>query len=91
MQIDIMHIAKLARLKIEDDKVEQFQRQMGDIVALVERMPDMEGSLSVDPANRMELRHDEVQPSLRRELLLANAPEVAAGCVAVPKTMEGVN
>lgn len=91
MQIDIRHIAKLSRLQIEDDQVERFQQQMQEIIQMVERLPELDGDLSVDPNNRMELRPDEIIPSLRRELLLANAPEVAAGCVAVPQTMEGAN
>lgn len=39
LEIDIKHVAKLARLRIEDEKVEMFQRQMGDIIAMVERLP----------------------------------------------------
>lgn len=91
MQIDIRHIAKLSRLKIDEDKVDKFQQQMQAIVEMVEKLPETEGSLAVDPDNRMELRPDEIRPSLRRDSLLANAPEVAAGCVVVPKTMEGAN
>lgn len=88
MQIDIKHIAKLSRLKLEDNQMEKFQKQMQDIVAMVELLPETAGSLNIDPANRMELRKDEIIPSIRREALLANAPEIAAGCVAVPQTNE---
>ncbi|MEG1686310.1 MAG: Asp-tRNA(Asn)/Glu-tRNA(Gln) amidotransferase subunit GatC [Angelakisella sp.] len=88
MQIDIKHIATLSRLKLEEEQVEKFQRQMQDIVNMVELLPALDGELSVDPNNRMELRPDEIRPSLRREVVLAGAPEVAAGCVAVPQTME---
>ena len=89
LEIDIKHVAKLARLRIEDEKVEMFQRQMGDIIAMVERLPEIESRvLPVDRANRMELRKDEIKPSLRRDVILANAPETAAGCVVVPKTTE---
>lgn len=91
MQIDIRHIAKLSRLTLAEDQVGKFQQQMQDIVAMVEQMPAMDGTLTVDTDNRMELRPDEIAPSLRRDALLGNAPEVIAGCVAVPKTMEGVN
>ncbi|MEG2074327.1 MAG: Asp-tRNA(Asn)/Glu-tRNA(Gln) amidotransferase subunit GatC [Angelakisella sp.] len=89
MQIDIKHIAKLSRLKLPDDQIETFQKQMQDIVEMVEKLPETDGSLAIDPENRMELRRDEIMPSLRRDILLKNAPEVAAGCVAVPKTNEG--
>ena len=89
MNIDIRHIAKLSRLSIEEDKLERFQREMENIVAMVEKLPAVENqTLAVDPADRMELRKDEVRPSLRRELVLMNAPQSAAGCIVVPKTVE---
>lgn len=88
MKIDIRHIAKLSRLKLDESQYSKFQQQMQDIVEMVELMPDMDGKLAVDPDNRMELRPDEIAPSLPREDLLANAPATAAGCVVVPKTME---
>jgi len=89
MNIDIQHIAKLSRLSIEEDKLEKFQRDMETIVAMVERLPAVENqTLAVDPADRMELRKDEVRPSLRREVVLQNAPKTAAGCIVVPKTVE---
>ena len=89
MNIDIQHIAKLSRLSIEGDKLEKFQREMENIVTMVEKLPDLENqTLGVDPADRMELRRDEIRPSLRREVVLQNAPQSAAGCIVVPKTVE---
>lgn len=89
MNIDIRHIAKLSRLSIGEDQVERFQREMENIVAMVERLPAVENqTLGVDPADGMELRKDEIRPSLRREVVLQNAPQSAAGCIVVPKTVE---
>ena len=89
MNIDIRHIAKLSRLSIGEDQVERFQREMENIVAMVEKLPAVEGqTLAVDPADRMELRKDEIHPSLRREVVLQNAPKAVAGCIVVPKTVE---
>ncbi|MBQ3009496.1 MAG: aspartyl/glutamyl-tRNA amidotransferase subunit C, partial [Oscillospiraceae bacterium] len=64
MEIDIMLLAKLAKLSIPEDKVEEFRKKMEDIIQMVENLPDIdtEGSL-VDPTDTMELRKDEVQPS----------------------------
>ena len=42
MQIDIQHIAKLSRLSIEKEKVEKFQKEMENIVAMCEKLPPME-------------------------------------------------
>lgn len=90
MKIDIKHIAKLARLKIEDDKLEKFEKDMETIVNMVDNMPDADGTLSLlDEENPMALREDRaVTGKFRREELLANAPEVQAGCLVVPKTVE---
>ena len=89
MNIDIQHIAKLSRLSLPAEKVEKFQRDMENIVAMVEKLPAVEGqTLAVDPADRMELRKDEIRPSLRREVVLQNAPKAVAGCIVVPKTVE---
>lgn len=89
MNIDIKHIAKLSRLSIDEDQVEKFQREMENIVAMVEKLPAVENqTLAVDPADRMELRKDEIRPSLRREVILQNAPKAVAGCIVVPKTVE---
>ena len=89
LNIDIRHIAKLARLTIEEDRMEKFEKDMADIVAMVEKLPAVENqSLALDPADRMELRRDEIKPSLRREAVLQNAPKTAAGCIVVPKTVD---
>ena len=79
MEIDIMRLAKLAKLSIPEDKVEEFRSKMEGIIRMVENLPDLdtEGSL-VDPTDTMELRKDEVQPSFPRNEMLQNAPYTAA-------------
>lgn len=89
MQIDIKHIAKLSRLKIEDEKLNKFETEMQNIIGMVEKLPSLEDKLSgVDVNNTMELREDVVQLSLKRDEILKNAPQTQAGCVVVPKTVE---
>ena len=89
MEIDIMRLAKLAKLSIPEDKVEEFRKKMEDIIRMVENLPDLdtEGSL-VDPTDTMELRKDEVQPSFPRNEMLQNAPYTAAGCILIPKVVD---
>ena len=84
MEIDIKKIAKLSRLAIEPEREEKFQK----IIEMVERLPEMEtGDLSPKVEDTMTLREDVVEPSLPRDEVLKNAPQVAAGCVVVPKTV----
>lgn len=89
MEIDIKHIAKLARLSIPDEKVEKFQKEMEGIIEMVENLPDLntEGAL-VDSSNTMELRKDQVQPSFPRDEMLKNAPSTAAGCILIPRVVD---
>lgn len=89
MTIDIAHIAKLARLKIEDSELAQFEKEMQSIVAMVENIPDIQDELTLDADHPMTLREDTVvSGKFSRDELLGNAPQVQAGCVVVPKTVE---
>ena len=88
---DVLHILlelKLSRLAIEPEREEKFQKDMQNIIEMVERLPEMEiGDLSPKVEDTMTLREDVVEPSLPRDEVLKNAPQVAAGCVVVPKTV----
>lgn len=42
MEIDIKKIAKLSRLAIEPEREEKFQKDMQNIIEMVERLPEME-------------------------------------------------
>ncbi len=89
MDIDIRHIAKLSRLKISDSELEGYEKEMGEIIAMVEAMPDIKDELTVDPDNVMKLRSDEIgEVKYSRDEILKNAPKTVAGCVVVPKTVD---
>ena len=81
MNIDIKHIAKLARLRIEDDQLDKFESEMENIVGMVEKLPDIQDEMTLDPDNPMILRKDvAVQDKFTRQELMQNAPQVKAGC-----------
>lgn len=89
MEIDIKHIAKLARLKIEDDQIDKFENEMQNIVDMVDKLPDINDELVLDMTNPLKLREDvAVANKFTREELMKNAPKVQAGCLVVPKTVE---
>ena len=58
MHIDIQHIAKLSRLRIEVDQLEKFEKDMEAIVAMVDRLPDVHDELTLDAEHPMHLRED---------------------------------
>ncbi|MEG2203709.1 MAG: Asp-tRNA(Asn)/Glu-tRNA(Gln) amidotransferase subunit GatC [Oscillospiraceae bacterium] len=89
MRIDINHVAKLARLQMDAEQAKKFERQMNDILDMVDRLPEMSGTATgLDPTHPMKLRPDEIEPSLKRAEILKNAPQVEAGCVVVPRIVE---
>lgn len=89
MNIDIRHIAKLARLRIEDDQLEKFESEMQNIVNMVEKLPDIDDEMTLDENDPMKLREDTVSDKkFTRQELMQNAPKVKAGCLVVPKTVE---
>ncbi len=90
MNIDIKHIAKLARLRIDDEELKKFENDMQGIVDMVENLPDdIKDEPLLDPENAMTLREDKVgEKKFSRDELTKNAPHVTAGCLVVPKTVE---
>ena len=84
MKIDIAHIAKLSRLHFEPEQIAKFEKDMESIVAMVDHLPDVSDTLTVDPNNAMRLREDVAKDhKFKREEMLANAPEVQAGCLFI--------
>ena len=84
----VLHVAKLARLKLEDAEVDRMAGELSDILDHVETMNelDLEG---VEPTSHVVdltnvLREDVPRPSLDRETALEQGPDVAAGGFRVP-------
>ncbi|MCL2033852.1 MAG: Asp-tRNA(Asn)/Glu-tRNA(Gln) amidotransferase subunit GatC [Oscillospiraceae bacterium] len=92
MKIDVRHTAKLAKLWLNENEIADFEKQMNEILRIVETLPELpDDGFLLDPENVMSLRPDIVEPSLSRSELLANAPQKQAGCIVVPKTLkEGI-
>ena len=82
---DVLHVARLARLNLDDGEVDRMTRDLGDVLEHIERISelDLEG---VEPTTHVvevsgALRPDEPTPSLTREEALAGAPEAGDGFV----------
>lgn len=89
MNIDIKHIAKLSRLRIEEEELASYEKEMLNMIGMVEAMPEIKDELRIDETNVMTLRADELNGNrISRDVMLKNAPKVVAGCVVVPKTVE---
>ncbi len=88
----IRHIARLARLGLAPEEAVDMQRQLNDILAMVEQMNAVDTS-GVEPMSHPQevaqrLREDRVTEADQRELFQAVAPALADGLYLVPKVIE---
>ncbi|MCE9618317.1 MAG: Asp-tRNA(Asn)/Glu-tRNA(Gln) amidotransferase subunit GatC [Planctomycetes bacterium] len=85
------HVAKLARLEVAPDRLEQYRGELASVLGHVAKLKavDVEGveplTSPVDSVNR--LAADEPGPVLSLEELLMNAPAVEGRFLAVPKVL----
>ena len=84
----VLHVARLARLRLTDDEVERMAGELSKILEYVETMNelDLEG---VEPTSHVVdltnvLREDVPRPSLDRETALEQAPDATESGFRVP-------
>ncbi|MFC7028416.1 Asp-tRNA(Asn)/Glu-tRNA(Gln) amidotransferase subunit GatC [Halomicroarcula sp. GCM10025324] len=81
---EVRHVAELARVDLEDDEVERFTEQFGDILEAFEALDEVpETEREAALANVM--RPDEVRECLSQDEALQNAPESEEGQFKGPK------
>ncbi|MGJ8585124.1 MAG: Asp-tRNA(Asn)/Glu-tRNA(Gln) amidotransferase subunit GatC [Marinosulfonomonas sp.] len=86
------HVAKLARIKVEQEDLPELAAAFNTIIGFVEQLNevDVEGvepMTSVTPM-RLKRRKDEVTDGNMQDKILANAPDAREGFFAVPKVVE---
>jgi aspartyl-tRNA(Asn)/glutamyl-tRNA(Gln) amidotransferase subunit C len=88
---DVEHVAKLARLALTDDEIQDLTAELGSILG---HAADIEAlSLADVPPTAHPLplenvlRVDEVRPSLDRDEVLAEAPAAEDGRFRVPRIL----
>ena len=85
-------VAKLARIKVEDDQLPALAEEFSAILGFIEQLNevDVEGvepMVSVTPM-RLKRREDVVTDGDQADAVLANAPDAREGFFAVPKVVE---
>ncbi len=91
--IDVRYVADLARIELTDEEAERYGQQLQDIIAYVDKLQELSVEGIEPTAHAMPLhnvlREDRVEPSLSREVMLANAPAVSRDqFVQVPAVIE---
>jgi aspartyl-tRNA(Asn)/glutamyl-tRNA(Gln) amidotransferase subunit C len=89
----VLHVAKLARLKLSDEEVERMSGELSAILEHVDNINelDLEG---VEPTTHVVplenvLREDVPRPSLPREQALEQAPDADESGFRVPSPGQG--
>lgn len=89
---DVHRVARLARMRLEEDQSHAMLAEMNRIFGLMEQMREVD-TAAVEPMSHprdvaQRLRADEVTEPDRRAVLLALAPKSEAGLFLVPKVIE---
>lgn len=88
----IRQVAHLARLELKAGQVDQYARELSNILDMVGRLARADTAGAEPMAHPLDmgqrLRPDAVTEPDRREALQANAPAVKHGLYLVPKVIE---
>jgi aspartyl-tRNA(Asn)/glutamyl-tRNA(Gln) amidotransferase subunit C len=95
MSIDketIKHISKLARISIDDKKIDNLSKDLSSIIKFIEKLnklntDDIKPLTSIIDAS-LKFRKDEILEGKIREQILKNSPEKTEEFFVVPKVVE---
>jgi aspartyl-tRNA(Asn)/glutamyl-tRNA(Gln) amidotransferase subunit C len=84
----VLHVARLARLRLSDEEVERMSAELSTILDHIEKINELDLE-NVEPTSHVielenVLRDDDPRPSWPRERVLEEAPDVAEGGFRVP-------
>jgi aspartyl-tRNA(Asn)/glutamyl-tRNA(Gln) amidotransferase subunit C len=92
VEIDIAHVARLARLALSEEELEGYRAQLADILDHAARVQSLEGDPEVEASHPLRFenvfRDDEIRPSLDRDEVLSQAPETSDGFFVAPPALE---
>lgn len=89
---EVSKIAHLARLGVDEDKLEEYATEINSVLGLIEQMSAID-TTDIEPLAHplhatQRLRADAVTEDNQRELLQQGAPDVKSGLFVVPKVIE---
>jgi aspartyl-tRNA(Asn)/glutamyl-tRNA(Gln) amidotransferase subunit C len=89
----VAHLARLARLAVEDDELDHLASQLDVILGAVAKIGEVSDAVDVPPTTHAVplenvSRPDVVRPSLPRDAVLAGAPDAEDGRFRVPRILD---
>jgi aspartyl-tRNA(Asn)/glutamyl-tRNA(Gln) amidotransferase subunit C len=92
MKIDILHVARLANLPLNDQEKNKFEKQLSEILSYIELLKKVDTKNVEITSQVTELenisRDDQITPSLSQEQALLNASQQGNGLVKVKAILE---
>ena len=89
---DLLHIAKLAHLKLKDEEIEEYLINLQDILnysEVINNAPVNDLDITIGTNNAKNVfRKDEVKQFEDMELLLQNAPTEESNMFKIPKVIQ---
>jgi len=88
---EILHIAKLASLKIKDEEIEEYRKNLQDILNFANTINSID-TTKIEETNGISsninvFREDEVKEFKDVESLMQNAPEKSDNMFVIPKVI----
>jgi aspartyl-tRNA(Asn)/glutamyl-tRNA(Gln) amidotransferase subunit C len=88
---DVENVARLAKLKFNDDEKIKLCQQMSSIISYFEKLSEINTD-DVEPLSHVleitnRMRSDELRDSLSQDAALSNAPASKHGYFSVPKVI----
>jgi aspartyl-tRNA(Asn)/glutamyl-tRNA(Gln) amidotransferase subunit C len=92
VNIDVEHVARLARLQLGETEKERVREQLAKILTYIDTLNALD-THGVEPTSHAVpvvnvMREDEVQPCFAAEEMLANAPDRHGDFFRVPRIIE---
>ena len=88
----IENLATLARVEIDDQRVEEISQRLGSVLELVDQLQAADTNNLMDnsraPEATQRLREDKVTESDQRDAFQAIAPDTEDGLYLVPKVID---
>ena len=88
---EVVHVAKLARLNLDEQAIEVYTKQLGDILTYMDTLNRVD-TKDIPPTSHAifinnAFRDDEIKAPVSVERALANAPQSDDGSFVVPRVI----
>jgi aspartyl-tRNA(Asn)/glutamyl-tRNA(Gln) amidotransferase subunit C len=89
---EVLHVARLARLKLDTDELTRFQKDLNAILEYMDMLVEIDTSDITETVHATTImnmmRADAIGESQDRSAALSNAPRHKDGTIVVPKVIE---